>query len=245
MLAITFLTAPVLGVITEEEALKTAEKYSKDSEKAAVYGPYTSQNKSYYYGEYRTGDVLTGVIVIDMGTGKVVSDEKTLRCVLFAVYFLMNVTNESAASSNQKAQQCRAAALHYSNNQNTANIFNNMAETYENIAVIERNISVNLSLSYENAMELSQLYKKLENSLKALNSAYENDMAANANITKQDIERMIEEIETRVQNTQAREDRGVNFANERVEIKKTPGFGLVTAVFALSVIGFVLRKQKK
>ena len=257
ILAISILTAPVLGAITEGEALATAETYSKSGERTAVYGPYKSENKSYYYAEYRTGgDIppLTGVIVIDMGTGNVVSDEKTLRQVLFAVYRLMSVNNESIAASNQKAQQYRAEALLYADNPNIANIFNKMAETYDEIEAVEEDVVVRLNVSYENAMKLSQLFKELEESLKSL-SAYEDDLKANAGITKQMIEYMIEEIEIDAQNFQAREDMGVNYSNERVgnekvgnektDTKSTPGFGLITAVFALSVIGFFIRKQKK
>ena len=259
ILAIAILTAPVLGAITEGEALATAETYSKSGERTAVYGPYKSENKSYYYAEYRTDNRLTGVIVIDMGTGNVVSDEKTLRQVLFAVYRLMSVNNESIAASNQKAQQYRAEALLYADNPNIANIFNKMAETYDEIEAVEEDVVVRLNVSYENAMKLSQLFKELEESLKSL-SAYENDLTANAGVTKQMIEYMIEEIEIDSQNFQAREDMGVNYSNERVgngkadtestpgfeaDTESTPGFGLIAAVFALAVIGFFIRKQKK
>ncbi|MCL2142032.1 MAG: PGF-CTERM sorting domain-containing protein [Methanimicrococcus sp.] len=252
ILAIALLTAPALGAITESEALKTAETYSKSGEKTAVYGPYKSENKSYYYAEYRTGgDIppLTGVIVIDMGTGDVVSDEKTLRQVLFTVYRLMSVNNESIAVSNQTAQKYRSEALLYTSNPNIANIFNEMAETYDEIEAVEKDVVVNLNVSYENAMKLSLLFKDLEESLKSL-SAYENDLAANAGITKQYIENAIEEIEINSQNFQAREDIGVNYSNERVgnekaDTESTPGFGLIAAVFALAAIGFFIQKQKK
>ena len=249
ILAIALLTAPALGAITESEALKTAETYSKSGEKTAVYGPYKSENKSYYYAEYRTDNRLTGVIVIDMGTGDVVSDEKTLRQVLFTVYRLMSVNNESIAISNQTAQKYRSEALLYTSNPNIANIFNEMAETYDEIEAVEKDVVVNLNVSYENAMKLSLLFKDLEESLKSL-SAYENDLAANAGITKQYIENAIEEIEINSQNFQAREDIGVNYSNERVgnekaDTESTPGFGLIAAVFALAAIGFFIQKQKK
>jgi hypothetical protein len=245
LVAIMLLAAPAMGIITEDELFKIAEKHSKTSEKTDVYGPYTTQNKSYYYAEYRTGNVLTGVLVIDVSNGNVVADEKTLRQVLFAVYYLMNTNNDSIAFSNESAQQYKAAAQHYANNQSIANIFNKMAETYEEIETIEKRVVLNVSMSYENAMRLSQLHNGLEASLKSLNAVYNDDMADVAGLTKEDIEDMIEEMETHLQNSKAREDIGVNYASERVETKKTPGFGLIAAVFSLSVIGFFIPRQKK
>ena len=245
---ITLLTAPALGALTEAELLQTAEKYAKASEKTAVYGPYTNQNKSYYFAEYRTGNTLTGVLILEMDAGKVVSDEKTLRQMLFTVYYLMGTNNSSPALSNQSAQQYKAAALKYENNKDAAALFNKIAETYEEIETVEKSVVVNVSRSHENALKLSQLHKDLSGSLKSLDAAYENSMAANAGLTKEDIAKLMEDIETRQQNAQALEDQGVKLSNERTDIegiKKAPGFGLFAAVFALSVIGFFVRKQKK
>jgi PGF-CTERM protein len=306
--ALTLLTAPVLGTISDEEAVNIAEKYLKNNETATVYGPYTCQNRPYYYTEYIADNAstnLSGVLVIDKSTGNVVSDEQTLRQILFTVYYLKNVSNEVVAASNLTALQYKTTASNYEQqaetvkntrpyikegdwnkmenleqyNRDVANLFNKMAATHEEIAAAGMDV-LDGNLSYENAMKLSKLFTDLGKDLKLLDAAYDNvsrDMNIyydiliespgyyqvnatlmsdlrilyNANIAleKQVIELFIDEIEKDFQNTQTFEDSGVLLSNERIKTNSKsnsiPGFGFIAAVFALSVIGVFIRRQKK
>jgi len=91
--AITILTAPALGVITESEAVTTAEKYSKGSENIIVYGLYTYQNVPYYFIIFSptyAEKMTSGCVVINAENGEIASKdvaEKIIiaECTEFAV----------------------------------------------------------------------------------------------------------------------------------------------------------------
>ena len=74
IVAILFLMEPAACSINQTDAEQIALKYKDANESLKVYGPYTYMDHPYNYIEFKTGDIKTGIIIIDGMSGKLVKD---------------------------------------------------------------------------------------------------------------------------------------------------------------------------
>ena len=193
ILAISILTAPALGTITESEALTTAEKYSKSSENIIVYGLYTYQNVPYYFIIFSptyAQKMTSGCVVINAEDGEIASKdvaEKIIiaECTEFAVGdTYMEFLENEIAYYKERDEILKTDIMALKNMsglvQETAK-FDKIIETVQNVEKI--NLAVVESMeqtetaakefragnkSYEKAMEYQNAYNKYVSALEEL-----------------------------------------------------------------------------
>jgi hypothetical protein len=92
---------PALGIIGEEQTKQIAAPYKYSNENMTVYGQYTYKNVPYYLVEFSPADnesLITGVLVIDAGTGKIVTDKEIADKIITAHIIIYTLSSQYISS---------------------------------------------------------------------------------------------------------------------------------------------------
>jgi hypothetical protein len=193
---ILMMITPSLGAITKAEAEEVALPYVRTDETLKIIGPYTYKNHSYYYAEITIINSLSGVLIIDGETGKVVTDKEIAKKVSYTRAYFENVTpidleafnrsktvyTEVAANERKMAElyedeMTRHNATDRKKLETIVNSYREAADVYDILANNMGQISatqtdiISGNASYENSMILTDQKKGWEDNLQKLGKA--------------------------------------------------------------------------
>ena len=199
---ILMIVTPALGAISKENAAEAVSSHVLSGETLEMYGPYTYKNHAYYYAEMSTDTSITGILIIDAETGKIVEDLEIAKKIIYTKTYLADATPENLAAYNvtrdwytsaaavwrekseaykkeiplYKAEERAKFETIVQSYQEAATLYEELSEIMKRAAETQADI-IKGNASYENAVKFSNQMTEYENSLKKMGTLYDKIMA--------------------------------------------------------------------
>ena len=271
---ILLLITPALGVISEYEAQGAVAKYQHDDEIAIAYGPYTYMDHPYYYIEFKTGNIKTGVMFIDGISKEPITDKSIMEKIAYTHYALGDIDFASLTQMAQVSTELRQIPImvrdlnNYVNENQRAiaylnsseqkkindmlNILNKMnysamkiANTSDEFIAIGRD-ALNGNKSYDNAKKIMNAANGMARDFDEF-SAVVKEMSAideEFDMSGELIQLEIVSDELRRLEQDAEKNVSWDVSSAESRINSIPGFGMLFAVCSLLIGGVLIKRRK-
>ena len=198
---ILMVATPAFGAISKEDASKSVSSYVLSGETSEIYGPYTYENHAYYYAEISTEKSITGILIVDAESGKIIEDLEIAKKIVYTKTYLADATPENLAAYNvtrnwytSAASVCREKSEAYKKEiplykaeerakfetivqsyQEAATLYDGLSDIMKRAAETQADV-IKGNASYENAVKFSNQMTEYENSLKKMGTTYDKIM---------------------------------------------------------------------
>ena len=198
---ILMIATPAFGAISKEDASKSVSSYVLSGETSEIYGPYTYENHAYYYAEISTDKSITGILIVDAESGKIIEDLEIAKKIIYTKTYLADATPENLAAYNATRDGFNNASVAYREKseaykkeiplykaeerakfetivqsyQEAATLYDGLSDIMKRAAETQADI-IKGNASYENAVKFSNQMTEYENSLKKMGTIYDKIM---------------------------------------------------------------------